>query len=323
MTVTNIDLPVTDTSFDDYVVDENFYKDTAVIEALHLSYDYIDANHIFLHTQLFSLEQIKKYSVEFSRDLQAWEDLEATQWLVPDSNILYFSFGKDIRENGIYYFRIKNLETGETFGVTSFEVVFTNIEEYHKQLEEEKEKEEQKSFWEKVLDIPNQIISGLLDALKSLFIPSDGYFNNWIADMNTYFGDRFGIVYYPFELLIDFLTRIGNIQDSGNYTIHVPELKLLDTTIIKSFDYDLNSLLENEIFKHIHTITMLVVDAILGLMLVVLAKNTFVDVFGGRYVDGLIDDTQEYSERVVIAKRQSDRSNRIGFRPDQSQVRRR
>lgn len=57
-------------------------------------------------------------------------------------------------------------------------------------------------------------------------------------------------------------------------------------------------------------------------MLVVLAKNTFVDVFGGRYIDDVVSDYADYSERSAITKRQTEKSNRIGMRPDQSQVRR-
>lgn len=251
--------------FGEYIIDVNFNNQTDVrIDYLVLAYDYISENAISIHTQVFSLAQVQKFCVEFSSDNQNWETLKETQWNKPGSDEVYFTFAKEVNKDGVYYFRIKNRETGETYGVTTFQVIFENIKQKHEdEAVDSGGDDEKKGILEAIMDIPNKIITGLLDALKSLFIPADDFFNNWIADINTYFGDRFGIVYYPFELLIDFLTRIGNIQDTGNYVIHVPELKLLDTTIIHSFDYDLNSLLQNETFKHIHTIAMIVVDAIL------------------------------------------------------------
>lgn len=62
--------------------------------------------------------------------------------------------------------------------------------------------------------------------LKSIFIPSDDFFTNWMDDLNTYFGDAFGILYYPFELLIQFLNRISQINDTTTAIISVPEFKL-------------------------------------------------------------------------------------------------
>ena len=121
--------------------------------------------------------------------------------------------------------------------------------------------------------------------LKSLFIPSDDFFTNWLDDLNTYFGDTFGILYYPFEILIDFLNRVSQISDSGTAIIHVPEF-VLDffgnrVVIFNAIDYDFNSLLTNETFKNIHNVYLIFVDIILWLGLVYLASKLMKTVMGG------------------------------------------
>lgn len=141
-----------------------------------------------------------------------------------------------------------------------------------------------------------KLIDLLLNALKSLFIPSDNFFNNWLADLNEYFGDRFGILYYPFEVVIDFLTRFVNACDtmsSSSAVINVPEMKFMGVTLISAFSYDFNSLLVNDTLKTIHDIYLVVMDVMFSLMLVNLAKNTFVEIFGGSFTDEVIGDVRE------------------------------
>lgn len=138
-----------------------------------------------------------------------------------------------------------------------------------------------------------KLIELLINAIKSLIIPSENFFLNWINDLNAYFGDRFGIIYYPFELLIEFLTRIGTVGN-GNYTsaiIKFGDLSLFGATIINSFEFDFFSLLTNDTLKNIHLIYLVCVDVILYLGLVLLCKNIFSEVFGGHFVDEVINDT--------------------------------
>lgn len=103
----------------------------------------------------------------------------------------------------------------------------------------------------------------------------------------------FGVIYYPFEVVIDFLTRFVNATNSmssSSAVINVPELKFMGVTLIGSFTYDFNSLLANDTLKTIHNIYLVVIDVMFSLMLVNLAKNTFSEIFGGRFSDEVIGD---------------------------------
>lgn len=137
-----------------------------------------------------------------------------------------------------------------------------------------------------------KLIELLIEMLKGLFVPSDNFFNDWLADMNDYFSDRFGIIYYPFDLVIDFLTRVvdtcSNVSSSA--VLNVPDLDFMGVTLIHAFTFDFNSLLVNDGLKTVYNIYLVVVDVILSLMLINLAKNTFAEVFGGRFTDEIISD---------------------------------
>lgn len=125
----------------------------------------------------------------------------------------------------------------------------------------------------------------MLNALKSLFIPSEDFFTNWLDDLNSYFGDTFGILYYPFELLIDFLNRISTISDSGTAILSIPSFNIdfmgYHATLFNSFTFDFNSILTNDTYKNIHTIYLTVVDIILWLGVVYLAAKCLQTVLGG------------------------------------------
>lgn len=155
------------------------------------------------------------------------------------------------------------------------------------------------------------MIGLLLDALKSLFIPSDDFFTNWLDDLNEYFGDAFGILYYPFELLIDFLNRVSQINDTTTAIIHIPEFKIdfmgYNAVLFNEYSYDLNSLLTNDTFKNLHTIYLTVVDIILWLGVVYLASKCIQNVIGG-----ITDTTVDYYNGTETED-DSYKRNKIGF----------
>lgn len=163
--------------------------------------------------------------------------------------------------------------------------------------------ETNKGIWETLKDILSYInpfsenffvyklVELLLEGLKSLFIPSDNFFINWINDLNEYFGDRFGIIYYPFEILINFLTRISTITATNSAVISFGDLSLFGGVIIPAFSFDFFSLLTNDTLLNIHNIYLVCVDVILYLGLFVLCKNIFSEIFGGSLIDEVIEDS--------------------------------
>lgn len=71
----------------------------------------------------------------------------------------------------------------------------------------------------------------LIEGLKSLFIPSDGFFKDWFDDMYQFFTDRLGFLMLPVDLLVKLLNLYLS-AGSGFAGIPFPEFKWLDGTVI-------------------------------------------------------------------------------------------
>lgn len=144
-----------------------------------------------------------------------------------------------------------------------------------------------------------KLVELIIEGLKSLFVPSEDFFSNWLDDLNEYFGDTFGILYYPFELLVDFLNRVGKIAETDTAIISVPSFTLsfmdYSATFFEDMSYDLNTILENETFKNIHDIYLIFTDIILWLGVIYLAGKMLRSIFGGMgdEVQSRVEDSQE------------------------------
>lgn len=109
-----------------------------------------------------------------------------------------------------------------------------------------------------------KLVELIIDGLKSLFIPENEYFSNYFDELNNWFSDRLGFLYYPLDVLFDLLNRFLSLS-SENLVINIPEIKepTTDTVLIKNQTFDFNTLLENEVLKNLHNIYLIIVDAII------------------------------------------------------------
>lgn len=162
--------------------------------------------------------------------------------------------------------------------------------------------ETNKGIWESIKSIFNllnpfsedffayKLVELLLDMLKGLFIPSEDFFTNWLDDLNSYFGETFGILYYPFELLIDFLNRISSINDS-TAIISIPQFDIefmgYKATVIHETSFDFYSILTNDTYKKLHDMYLVFVDILLWLGVVYLASNCIKEIIGGMAGEGI------------------------------------
>lgn len=143
-----------------------------------------------------------------------------------------------------------------------------------------------------------KLVELLVNAIKSLFIPSENFFSDWCSDLNDWLSDRLGILYYPIDLVVKFLEKVGQISDSNTAVISWSEFSFMGAALIPAGFYDLNNLVNsNETFKNVHSIYLVFTDVILWIGLLFLAKNTFVDIFGGKYDE--IDFVEDVSSAGV------------------------
>lgn len=175
------------------------------------------------------------------------------------------------------------------------------MEEYYQRQEEilqeqqdtaEEQLETTKGIWETLKTVLNllnpfsedffayKLVDILLEGLKSLFIPDEEFLTNYFDELMNWFSDRLGFLSYPLELILDLLDRILNINFEEPI-IQIPDFIEPSTNekIISSTTYNLNSLLENNVFRTCHDIYFILVDAVIVFGLVNLLKHKLEEVF--------------------------------------------
>lgn len=141
--------------------------------------------------------------------------------------------------------------------------------------------------------IGNQISSAiealgnfLIEGLKSLFIPSEGYFEGKAIEMRTWLEEHLGLLVYPFTLVADLADRIAGLQN-GEPVVHVPEIAYIQDTekyvLIAEQDVNIyDQVNRKQIFLDIHKYYLMAMDAAIAMALVVLAWKKFDQITGGR-----------------------------------------
>lgn len=72
----------------------------------------------------------------------------------------------------------------------------------------------------------DDLLTGILDGIKKLFIPEDGYFTEYFAAWDLWMTDHFGALYYPFDLMLDILNRFLTLEVPERPTITFPAIQV-------------------------------------------------------------------------------------------------
>lgn len=129
----------------------------------------------------------------------------------------------------------------------------------------------------------------LVEDIKGLFIPEEGFFDTYQQEFQTYFKERFGILYEIPELVIDLMTKILNFNpEEDEYVITFPEVVLpvledgvwRDEVLIESQDYSFNFINEAP-YKILYDMYVAFIWLVYVLLLVNLIKNKANSVFKG------------------------------------------
>lgn len=142
-----------------------------------------------------------------------------------------------------------------------------------------------KGFFDMVVNAIVQLGQTILDGLKSLFIPSDGYFGEVAADMQTWLEDHLGLLVYPFTLVADLASRVAAVQ-GGEPTAHIPEIAYTDDgekyVLIEEQEVNLyDQVGRNETFIELHQLYLMAMDAAIAGALAFLAWRKFDQITGG------------------------------------------
>lgn len=126
----------------------------------------------------------------------------------------------------------------------------------------------------------------IIDGLKQLFIPSDGYFEGVANDLSSFFSDRLGLLLYPFEFLVNLGDRIAGLQTSEP-TCTIPEIAYTDSddtkyVLIEGQTLNIYDLVgRNDIIVGMHQTYLTVMDGIIAFTLMALCWKRFDHIIGG------------------------------------------
>ncbi len=132
--------------------------------------------------------------------------------------------------------------------------------------------ETSKGILGKITDFFGSFFENIINALKSLFIPEDGYFSDFFNRLNDLFSEKLGFLYSPIDLFVSFLNALQNVSVGSSPGLVFPELKWEDTVLIP--ETNVNFDLVNEKFPELQQKIYFVTDIIMvGAVIVLLERK--------------------------------------------------
>lgn len=158
---------------------------------------------------------------------------------------------------------------------------------------EDQEKQKDKNLLDSITSIPEKIkgfFDNLFEKIKGLFVPSEGFFDEYIGEYSIYFEESLGILYELPETVVDILSvfMYFNPNKTG-YGIDIPEVTLpikqengamLNFTIFEAQFYEFD-FLNNGAFATLYQFYRSFVWVVLLLCLISFALKKFNQITGG------------------------------------------
>lgn len=128
----------------------------------------------------------------------------------------------------------------------------------------------------------------IIDGIKSLFIPEDGYFETKKIELETFFSEHFGIVYTAGSLSIDVLKKFTSLKPPAQAVLHVPAWQMQlpwesnkILTIVPAMDVNFSEYINSSGVLHtFYKFYRAFITVVIIFMVVNYAKRKFDYVFG-------------------------------------------
>lgn len=121
----------------------------------------------------------------------------------------------------------------------------------------------------KISDFFGSFFENIINALKSLFIPEDGYFSDFFNRLNDLFSEKLGFLYAPIDLFVSFLNAIQNASVGSSPGLVFPEIKWEDTVLVEetAVNFDLVNEKMPQLQERIYFVTnIIMVGAVIVLL---------------------------------------------------------
>lgn len=210
------------------------YKEYLSNDNQNFYINYID-NIANVYSNYYKEDDSYYYDCLYSKDYVNYSDDVITEYYdgANTNYSNYYRFYKEIYENGTYYFRLRKIDknTGSIISSNIYTVIVDGI-------------------------VVNSV--GENDTIE--------YYKN--TNVVKYFREKLGIVFYPIDMVINFMERLENLS-SQEPSITVPDIKepFSGQVFINGFTFSLNDVLVNENIAYIYNIYLYFVDFILYTLL--------------------------------------------------------
>lgn len=134
------------------------------------------------------------------------------------------------------------------------------VEDQTSRIEDSVQGQTQK-IQDKLEDVKTGIISGIINGLKSLFIPSDEFFKTYFDDLFSWFSDRLGFLSFPIDLLAQ-LVEMFLGSSSTDFVVTLPSFEIMGEPLLQETSFNLTQFL-NENFGFLLTAIHLGVSVIM------------------------------------------------------------
>ncbi len=137
----------------------------------------------------------------------------------------------------------------------------------------------------------NTLKDNLINGIRSLFVPSDGYFDQLKEDFSDWMEDHFGVLYQSGSLIVDIMEQIRDFDpQESNYPLTFPAIygsevvngEVVNTEMSSEHEYALGDILVQEPFDGLYDVYLTCVSAVFYLSLVFLAWRKFHKFLEGR-----------------------------------------
>lgn len=261
------------------------------------------------------------------------------------SNVSYNS----VPTSGIYKFYLEiSKNSTRDFNIVVHPIlsksVITEFEQYGKQVcknriddtnnKLDEAENTRKGIWETIKSIPSTIgnfftdlgdkiggfftnlLNGILDGLKSLFIPGDGFFKTWFSDFKTFIEDKLGFLSTPFTIFIDFIESYSDLSSSNDIILNIPDISVPnfeDYKIISATTFNWSQTLKSKTsLLNLWNLYLDFIDVFLMLNFIGLCEKVYNRIFGGdtsNYEYYTTEDSYNYDESTgeVLSGRHTER----------------
>lgn len=138
-----------------------------------------------------------------------------------------------------------------------------------------------------IIELPGKIISGLLEGIKSLFIPDDDFFENYWNDLYEFFSNKLGFLWDVVMFIPEFFDNFKTVVEAqiGNVNFDIPTLSVPDfqgseVVILEGFNWSFTDYInQNQELSNLYDLYLDLIDFFVGVALVGYALSVISSIF--------------------------------------------